>query len=112
MRNPRFTIVTLLVLLALSNAYWGYSAVDSGVTLAHQDQSLDDHREALAQALAILAVVSSGRSYRPDVVDAARREARDDQSFEKDGFLWIGRIGLRFGPDGRLQEAVPAWDEM
>jgi hypothetical protein len=35
-------------------------------------------------------------------------EAAGSEPFEKDGFVWVGHLGLRFDDDGRPLEAVPS----
>jgi hypothetical protein len=44
-------------------------------------------------------------------VAAADRAARvRGDHFEKDGFIWVGDLGLRFGEDGHLAEVARGWD--
>jgi hypothetical protein len=109
MRKSTVAIGVLAASLIGSNAWWAYHALDSGVTLMYADASLQEHHEALAQALAILPVAASPDADPNQVLMAAQRAARYPDSFEKDGFTWVGRLGLRFNESGRLIEAVPSW---
>jgi hypothetical protein len=34
------------------------------------------------------------------------------EPFEKDGFVWVGSLGLKFDESGRVVEAVPAWQPL
>ena len=71
--------------------------------------SFENHRVALAQALAIMPVVVRPDATRTEILEAARRQAQHPDSFEKEGFVWIGRLGLKFDANGRLVEVKPAW---
>ena len=103
-------IVILVIALFVSNAWWMYHAVDTGYTVAYRDDSLSAHHEALAQALAILPVAARPDSTRAQVIGAARAASRSGtEPFETEGFLWVGRIGLKFSESGRVIEASPAW---
>ena len=110
MKQDRWMIRILTVALLASNAWWLYHAFDIGVTVTLQNDSLKKHHKALAQTLAILPVAARIDSNKAQVIDAAKAAAPDKQPFEKDGFIWIGKLGLRFGKDGRLTKAVPAWE--
>jgi hypothetical protein len=103
------TIVLLVVALLGSNAWWAYRTLDAGVTQTHLGASLDDNKQALAQTLALLPVVARAGVSRSDVVAGARLPGSQDQPFEKDGFVWVGKIGLKFNEQGQLIEAARAW---
>lgn len=101
-----------LVALIATNLWSCYRTVDCGVSLTYRAVELEHHEAALAQLLAIAPVAARAGSSRDDVIAAARGGARHDgvQEFEKDGFLWVDEIGLRFDADGRLLEVAPAWE--
>ena len=109
MRKANVTIGLLVLALVGSNAWWAYQVLDAGVTATYRDAALDDHQEALAQALAILPIVADPEATPEEVLAAAKGLSRTSVSFEKEGFLWIGGLGLKFSPGGRLVEAVPSW---
>ena len=107
--KPRIAIALLVVALVLSNAFWLYQLYDAAVTLDYRNVALQEHREALVQALAILPVVASPEASRDDVIATATKAAQVSVPFEKDGFLWVGSLGLKFGLNGRLEAVAPAW---
>ena len=109
MKHTRLVVGLLALALVVSNAYWLYRVVDAGITLSYRDDSLQDHREALAQALAILPVVASLEAAPQDVIAVATEASRATRSFEKEGYLWVGQLGLRFDSNGRLEAVAPAW---
>ena len=110
MSRTKIAIVSLAVALLASNAWWAYHALDHGVTLTYMGVSLDDNKEALSQALAILPLVASRNASRETVLAAARLPGDKSEAFEKDGFVWIGKIGLKFDPNGKFLEARRGWD--
>lgn len=109
MTRTKGALVLLVVALIASNAWWGYRVLDAGVSLTYLGVSLDDNREALAQTLALLPVVAKAGVSRAEVVAAAGGADPSAQAFEKDGFLWVGKIGLKFNEQGRLVEVSRAW---
>ena len=79
-----------------------------GVTLTHTSINLDYYRQALNQALTLLPVVARPGTSRDEVLKAARMMNQSNDSYEQDGFVWVGRIGLKFNPEGRLISAIRA----
>lgn len=110
MSRTRVLILALVLTLLASNAWWAYHAVDSAVTASHRYTTLREHREALAQALAVLPVASRPGATRTQILDAARGAAPSLEPFEKDGLTWIGQLGFRFPDDGTLLDVRPAWE--
>ncbi len=110
MKPTTIALSTLATALVASNMWWAYHAVDTAITLDHQGVSLREHHEALAQALAILPIVARCDAIPAQVLETARRATSDTTSFEKEGFTWIGRLGLKFDSAGHLAEAAPAWE--
>ncbi|MCK6545618.1 hypothetical protein L6R52_07090 [Myxococcota bacterium] len=100
----------MVVVLVISNLGWAYLLLDAGVSLTHQRDALDEHRDALRQALTLLPIVAQSGVSRERIVSAARPAGDALEPFEKDGFVWVGRLGLRFSDQGRLVEARPSWD--
>ena len=92
-----------------SNIWWAYGALDAGITYTYQQDSLQKSQEALKQALAV--IKASGQGATKDAVLAAAISNAEDaiEPFEKEGYIWVGSIGLRFSEGGQLQEAVPSW---
>jgi hypothetical protein len=110
MSCARIAIVGLVVALVASNAWWAYHALDHGITLTYMGVSLDDNKEALSQTLAILPVVATANASREGVLAAARLPGDKSEAFEKDGFVWIGKIGLKFDSKGQFLQARRACD--
>ncbi|HEU5322112.1 MAG TPA: hypothetical protein VFX28_15015 [Methylomirabilota bacterium] len=109
MSRPKAAIVVLVLALAGSNLWWLYALVDAGVTRTYMEAAFEEHRQALDQTLALLPVVARKSVSRADVISAARLPGLEIAPFEKDGFVWVGRIGLKFDETGRLVEASRAW---
>jgi hypothetical protein len=110
MKRSTLIILVLAFALLASNGLWIYQSIDAAVTAGYREASWKDNHDALAQALAILPVVARSDSTREQVLDAAKQAANSGDSFEKDGFIWIGKIGLKFDRDGRLIDVSPAWE--
>lgn len=106
MRQHRITIAVLLVGLILSNGWWASRLFDAGLTHTYAQASMGTTAEAFAQTLAILPVVARPGATRNDVVIAARVPGDPVEPFEKEGRVWVGRLGLRFDEQGRFIDAV------
>lgn len=109
MRSARIGIVALVTALVASNGWWAYRMLDEGITITYLDASLKDNQVALSQTLAILPVVARGEASREQVLAAAKIPGDDSDAFEKDGFVWVGRIGLKFDEHGRFLSATRDW---
>jgi hypothetical protein len=108
MAKPRIAVAVLLTILLGSNALWAYRALDAGVSRSYLSAALDDNRIALAQVIAVAEETMRVIATRDSIIAAASHD-RADEPFEKDGFVWIGRIGLKFDSDGRLIDIERAW---
>jgi hypothetical protein len=97
----------LVVILIASNAWWAYRMLDAGISYTYLGVSLEENEAAVAQLIAIAPLLARGAS-RDEVIAAARRSG-DSEPFEKEGFVWVGQIGLQFGSEGRLQKVSRAW---
>jgi hypothetical protein len=104
MKKSTIAISILTVALVTSNAWWAYQLLDAGVSYTYRGASLEENQQALSQALAIIEVTRSGDASRDQIVAAANRAWSSGEPFEKDGYLWVGRLGLRFTDDGKLEE--------
>lgn len=94
------------IALVASNVWWGYQLVDAAVSYTYQGASLEESQQALSQALAIIDVTRSGDASRAEIVAAADKAWSAGEPFEKEGYLWVGRLGLRFSDQGELLEVV------
>lgn len=106
MRRSTAAIAGLATALVVSNAWWAYRLLDAGVTHTYQSASLEESQQALAQSLAVIKVMAVSNHSQQAVIDAAKAAWPGVEPFEKDGYLWVGRLGLRFNAAGRLVEAV------
>ena len=110
MGKAKITIIVLAVALLLSNGWWAYCLLDAGVTQTYMGVNLDDHKEALTQSLTLLPIVARRGVTQKEIQAAARLPGDTLDSFEKDGFVWIGKIGLKFDAQGQLVAARRAWE--
>ncbi len=90
----------------MSNAWWAFRSLDAGITSTYQRTSLEASQQALAQALAVIKAVAGPNPSRAEVIAAAQAAWPAIEPFEKDGYLWVGRLGLRFNEAGGLVEAI------
>jgi hypothetical protein len=109
-KRSTLLVAGLSTALVVSNAWWLYVVFDAGVTATYRDASLQSHHEALSQALAVLPIAASPKSTRADVLGAATNAARFKDSFDKDGYVWVGQLGFAFDTNGRVTKVAPAWD--
>jgi hypothetical protein len=109
MRRATGAILVLAVALVVTNAWWAYRLVDAGVSYTYQGVSLAENQQALSQALAIIKVLGTNQASRERIVQAAQTAWPSTEPFEKDGYLWVGRLGLRFNDAGHLVEAVSGY---
>ncbi len=103
MRKQTIAIIVLSITLLTTNAWWVYSTIDFGITHTYAMQTCVEDSQALKQTMAILPLVASHSSSPTQVITAAMLWP-DEQPFEKDGFTWVGRLGLRFDTQGKLAE--------
>lgn len=92
-----------------SNLWWFYWSLDTGVTQAYLKTNLDRHEKALQQALSLLAIAARPNVSPAEMIDAASLPEDQSPPFEKDGYIWVGEIGLKFSEDGKLLAAATAW---
>ena len=102
MRRSTIIFSSIIVVLVVSNIWTFVWSLDCGITASYQQPELRAKEVALNQSLDIIRALTKSPPQKPIVVAAANRSATDTSAFEKDGFLWIDRIALKFGPDGRL----------
>ena len=107
MKRSTFAICSLVVLLVGSNLFWAYRLLDAGVSYTYLHSSLEDSREVADRALAVLKETSRETATRESIIAAAVAGQPGTEPFEKDGFVWVGNLGLRFNDDGKLIETSP-----
>jgi hypothetical protein len=62
--------------------------------------------ELLTQTLAVLPVVGKEGATRNEIVTAARVPNDRTEPYEKEGFVWVGQLGLKFNTRGKFEKAV------
>ena len=105
MRKSTIAIVILATALAVTNAYWLYYFVDAGVSYSYLEDSYRTARGTAVQALALLPIAARSNASQAELINAVAKMDPQSHTFNKDGFTWVGSLGLRFDPDGRLIEA-------
>src|SRR5690606_1206665 len=103
MRKQTIAIASLSIMLLATNAWWTYNTIDFGITHTYAMQTCEEDAQALKQTIALLPVVAAPSSSRSEIISTAILWP-DVQPFEKDGFTWVGRLGLRFDAQGKLVE--------
>jgi hypothetical protein len=110
MNRSKIIILVLLILLIATNVWWAFQAFDHGITITYTIGSLDDHKQALDQALMIIPEITSGRGSREEIINSMESRFGLSDGLNKDGYIWIGKLGLRFDDSGKLLEVQPAWN--
>jgi len=102
-----WTALILGLLLVVSNTWWLYVTVDNVITASYRDNELVWNQQALADALELMPLLDAGLA-KAELVAKAEVLFEDD-SFEKDGCVWVGSLGLKFDKDDRLIHASQNW---
>jgi hypothetical protein len=89
-----------------TNAWWAYRVLDAGISQTYLRASFDTANDMLKQTLAILPVVARPDALRSEVIAAAQRVGASIDPFEKDGYTWVGLLGLKFNEQGRFVYAT------
>lgn len=76
------------------------------ITRMYQDDSFKTSQRALKQCLRLLPIVAKPNITRDEVV-AAAQEKNGSEPFEKEGYLWVDELGLKFDEKGHLTQVVP-----
>lgn len=107
----RVSIAVLVLALIGSNAWWAYRLLDAGITQTYMSASLETTTELLNQSLAVLPVVARPGSTRNEIINAARVKNDSVGPFEKEGYVWVGQLGLKFNEQGQFIKAVTPSEE-
>jgi hypothetical protein len=81
-------ILILSILLLLSNMFWVYYVVDTGVTLSYKDQYIFELEQTRNQLSATLQGFIKDEK-KEDIVKAAGKFT-NQKIFDKDGCTWVG----------------------
>lgn len=75
-------------------------------------ESPEKNKEALNQALALLPLIGNNETSRREIISVAQKVRPGPvEPFEKDGCVWVGRLGLRFNKEDKIVEAVAGWSK-
>jgi hypothetical protein len=99
--------VILIVALILTNGGWFWGSMNSVVTDKYQGQMLYERAEMLKDLIAISPELAKGKS-KEEIVSLAEA-ATGEESYEKEGAVWAGWLGLVFNENGELVEVIPTW---
>lgn len=106
MDKAKIAIIGLSVTLVISNCWWACCVYDQMITKMYDDLSLKTLRHSVKQCIRLLPVVANN-STQNEVI-AAAQDIDGTEPFEKEGFLWVDGLGLKFDKNGRLIQVNPA----
>lgn len=110
MTKCRVAVIGLLLVVVGSNAWWAYRLLDAGISYTYMSASFDTTAEQLHQALAVLPVVARQGASQDDIIKVARIPDDTVGPFEKEGYVWVGQLGLQFNEHGQFIKAVTPSD--
>lgn len=103
MKRSSIAIAVLAAALVASNVWWAYLAIDRGISRAYLQATYDTDSALLKQALAVLAKPAASKA---EILAAVRGSTASGQPYDKDGFVWVGELGLKFDSYGHLVKAI------
>ena len=106
MTRTKIALLVSTAALIGTNAWWASRVLDAGISQTYLRASFDTADEMLKQTLAILPVVAKPDSLRSEVIAAAQKAAAPIEPYEKDGYTWVGQLGLKFNEQGRFLHAT------
>ncbi len=110
--SRRAAIITICLLLALllgSNLWWFYQFIDIGVTEKYHLILLDDRLRAMQAAHKVIPSLAADLQ-QEEVIRRVESALEDPLgTFEKEGWVVVGAISLRFDEAGHLSEVGPLW---
>ena len=109
MAKSNWIIGVLIALLIATNGWWAYNSLDAGITHSYSQVSLENNKEALAQSLAVIEAAAQTDATKQSIIQAAQTVGSNSEPFEKDGYVWVGSIGLKFDSIGHLTNASRSW---
>lgn len=102
----RVAVFLLSASLISSNAWWAYRSLDDGITHTYFQQECNTKSVLLTQTLSVLPVVAKPKASEGEILAAAQLQNSRASPFEKNGFVWVGQLGLQFNDEGQLIKAV------
>jgi hypothetical protein len=99
-------IVGLAVALVVSNALWAYHLMPLLTALNYGEREWEQRRLGIAQSLEMIKAFARSESSREQLIAAARRGWPEVSPQERNGYVWVGRLGLQFNDSGQLNDVV------
>jgi len=92
--TPKRWIILLTALLVISNAYWVFVMIDTGITMTYREASfeLTEKKSEQAIRLANLNLIGMGAD---EALALIGTDVYDLEPFEKEGCLYAGQVCLR-----------------
>jgi uncharacterized protein YxeA len=109
--KKNIVIIVLTILIIVSNALWLYRSLDFGVSYTYLSDSYNDNKNALNQVLTILPLIAEQKCSKDEIIQKAKSYDKSIEPFEKDGYTWIGFIGIKFDEKGKVTEVKKGWEE-
>lgn len=106
MTRARISIIVFSIALIGTNVWWAYNALDNGVTLTYLEDSMQHAARGFNQSVAIIPLVANGAGREEIIAAALKASDLDIEPFEKDGYIWVGELGIKFNAAGKLTEVV------
>ncbi|HEX6592904.1 MAG TPA: hypothetical protein VF050_12985 [Moraxellaceae bacterium] len=104
MNRKKVALAAVITGLMITNLLAIHAAVDCGISLTYLDDSATHSGMALQQTRAILPLVAKGAERQAIVQAVQATQTAPVAPFEKDGYLWVGELGLKFDQDGHFLE--------
>ena len=92
----------LALALLVTNGMWAQRFMTQDLAFTNLEHQLDDTTVLLDQALSVLPVAADEDAPQEEVIAAAQRAGATMVPYEREGFIWVEHLGMRFGDDGRL----------
>ena len=102
-----WTALVLGLLLVGSNLWWLFQTFDHAITDHYREDQMRLTERTLDDALLFAPLAAAG--LERDELIAEAELLYEDESFEKDGCVWVGNLGLKFDDDQRLVHVSPNW---
>jgi hypothetical protein len=111
MSRSKAVIAALAVALVASNAWWAYHSIDRGISHSYLEVSYSTTSELLKQTVAVLSEGVGSTATREQVIRAAQLGDPTNAPYEKEGYVWVGQLGLIFNAQGQLTKVQPGPEE-
>jgi len=100
--------IILTFLLIGTNVYWLNQSIDTAVTEKYSEQQVYELQNALREAILLIPKINA--DMEKNVIVAEAEQISASKSFEKDGCVWVGFLGLKFNDKDQLVHVSPAWN--